>query len=143
MEHGAVSKENLKEVCFVVGRTYGVRNLGRLLYEVTLVASDAGRRKSRYGGVCSISFERWQRMLAHSDIYEYRKEILKAFGIDLKRITFTELAKNPQLSLLITAAWFLANCDAIPKHRVGRAEVFSKWWFHMPLGQYMHLTEDK
>ncbi|EGR2303060.1 TPA: hypothetical protein NKR10_004522 [Vibrio parahaemolyticus] len=140
MEHGALSPSHLKDACFLVGRAFGVRNLGRLLYEITLVESNAGQVKSQFGGVCSISHYQFGLMQHHHGFYEYRKEILKAFGMDLKLIKFAQLASNPTLSLIVSAAWILANVDSVPKKRIARAKLFSKWWRSIDYGDYMKCT---
>ncbi|POC19540.1 hypothetical protein [Vibrio vulnificus] len=140
MEHGALSPSHLKDACFLVGRAFGVRNLGRLLYEITLVESNAGQVKSQFGGVCSISHYQFGLMQNHHGFYEYRKEILKAFGMDLKLIKFAQLASNPTLSLIVSAAWILANVDNVPKKRIARAKLFAKWWRSIDYGDYMKRT---
>ncbi|ELH9434863.1 hypothetical protein RQX57_004121 [Vibrio vulnificus] len=140
MEHGALSPSHLKDACFLVGRAFGARNLGRLLYEITLVESNAGQVKSQFGGVCSISHYQFGLMQNHHGFYEYRKEILKAFGMDLKLIKFAQLASNPTLSLIVSGAWILSNVDSVPKKRIARAKLFSKWWRSIDYGDYMKRT---
>lgn len=140
MEHGALSPSHLKDACFLVGRAFGARNLGRLLYEITLVESNAGQVKSQFGGVCSISHYQFGLMQNYHGFYEYRKEILKAFGMDLKLIKFAQLASNPTLSLIVSGAWILSNVDSVPKKRIARAKLFSKWWRSIDYGDYMKRT---
>ncbi|POB99919.1 hypothetical protein CRN41_09570 [Vibrio vulnificus] len=142
MEHGALSPSHLKDACFLVGRAFGARNLGRLLYEITLVESNAGQVKSQFGGVCSISHYQFGLMQNHHGFYEYRKEVLKAFGMDLKLIKFAQLASNPTLSLIVSAAWILANVDSVPKKRIARAKLFAKWWRSIDYGDYMKITKE-
>ncbi|MBV7264332.1 hypothetical protein KCG43_20175 [Photobacterium sp. WH24] len=143
MEHGALSPQNLKDSCFIVGRAFGVRNLGRLLYEITLVESNAGQVKSRFGGVCSISHHLFGLMKKHHGFYEYRKDVLKAFSIDLKNIQFVQLSTNPNLSLIVAAAWVMSNLDSVPKKRVARARLYQKWWRDLPVGEFMRITEER
>lgn len=140
MEHGALSPSHLKDACFLVGRAFGVRNLGRLLYEITLIESNAGQSHSQFGGVCSISHYQFELMQHHHGFYEYRKEILSVLGMDLKFIRFAQLASNPNLSLIVTAAWILANVDSVPKKRIARAKLVSKWWRSIDYGDYMKRT---
>jgi hypothetical protein len=142
MEHGALSPSHLKDACFLVGRAFGVRNLGRLLYEITLVESNAGQMKSQFGGVCSISHCQFGLMQKHHGFYEYRKEILKAFGMDLKLIKYAQLASNPTLSLIVAGAWVLANVGSVPKKRIARAKLYAKWWRSIDYGDYMKRTEE-
>lgn len=142
MEHGALSPQNLKDSCFIVGRAFGVRNLGRLLYEITLMESNAGQAKSQFGGVCSISHGLFMLMQKHHGFYEYRKEILRAFSIDLKKVKFAQLASNPNLSLIVAGAWVLANVDSIPKRRPARGRLYIKWWRSVPFGEFMTRTEE-
>ncbi|MDH5938593.1 MULTISPECIES: hypothetical protein [Vibrio] len=143
MEHGALSPSHLKDACFLVGRAFGVRNLGRMLYEITLVESNAGQKKSQFGGVCSISHNLFGLMQHHHSFYEYRKEILKAFSIDLKLVKFAQLASNPSYSLIVTGAWIMANVNAVPKKRIDRAKLYSKWWRAIDASDYMKLTKEQ
>lgn len=143
MEHGALSPSHLKDACFLVGRAFGVRNLGRLLYEITLVESNAGQVKSQFGGVCSISHYQFGLMQKHHGFYEYRKEILKAFGMDLKLIKFAQLASNPTLSLIVAGAWILSNVDYVPKKRIARAKLFDQWWRSIDCSDYINQVIDK
>ncbi|MFL7036443.1 hypothetical protein BCS71_25235 (plasmid) [Vibrio lentus] len=143
MEHGALSPSHLKDACFLVGRAFGVRNLGRMLYEITLVESNAGQTKSQFGGVCSISHYQFGLMQHHHSFYEYRKEILKAFSIDLKLVKFAQLASNPSYSLIVTGAWIMANVNAVPKKRIDRAKLYSKWWRAIDASDYMKLTKEQ
>ena len=138
MEHGALSPSHLKDACFLVGRAFGVRNLGRLLYEITLVESNAGQVKSQFGGVCSISHYQFGLMQKHHGFYESRKEILKAFGMDLKLIKFAQLASNPTLSLIVAGAWILSNVDSVPKKRIARAKLFDQWWRSIDMDDFMN-----
>ncbi|MBN8090485.1 hypothetical protein J0J26_20580 [Vibrio vulnificus] len=143
MEHGALSPQNLKDCCFIVGRAFGVRNLGRLLYEITLVESNAGQRKSAYGGVCSISHYMFSLMQQHHGFTEYQKEIKRAFNINIKSVKFAQLASNPNLSLIVAGAWVLANVDSVPKKRIARARLYAKWWRQLPVAEYMQITNEQ
>ncbi|PML25077.1 hypothetical protein [Vibrio lentus] len=143
MEHGALSPSHLKDACFLVGRAFGVRNLGRMLYEITLIESNAGQTKSQFGGVCSISHCQFGLMQHHHSFYEYRKEILKAFSIDLKLVRFAQLASNPSYSLIVTGAWIMANINTVPKKRIDRAKLYSKWWRAIDTSDYMKITNNQ
>lgn len=142
MEHGALSSPHLKEACYLVGKAFGVRNLGHFLYEITYLESKSGQRKSKFGGVCSISHYQFGLMQQHHRFYHHRKVILNSLGIDLKSINFAHLSNNPTLSLIIVAAWLLANIERVPKRRLDRAKLFSKWWRAMPCSEYMEKTYD-
>ncbi|MBD1559612.1 hypothetical protein HC752_21955 [Vibrio sp. S9_S30] len=141
MVHGALSPSHLKDACFLVGKAYGVKNLGRLLHEITLIESGGGLEKSQFGGVCSISHGLFSLMQHHSGFYEYRKEIQKAFNIDIRKVRFAQLATNPTLSLIVAGAWVLANVGSIPKKRIARAKLYNKWWRSFPLQNYMERTK--
>ncbi|MBJ2148234.1 hypothetical protein JC606_17900 [Vibrio sp. IB15] len=140
MVHGALSPLHLKDACFLVGQVFGVPNLGHLLFEITLIESKAGQKKSRYGGVCSVSHYQFKLMQNHHRFYAHRKQILSALGMDLKSIKFEHLANNPTLSLIVTGAWILANVYKVPNERADRAHLFSKWWRSLDIVEYMRLT---
>lgn len=128
--HGSLSPNILKQQCFAVGCIFMSKALGHLLWELVLAQSNAGQSKSQHGGVCSISYSLWQQMQKHHQFKRFDKRIKKETGLMLNRIQFQQLSASPELSLIVTAAWFMANNNSIPKCSVKRAKIISRFWEH-------------
>lgn len=129
--YGSLSPDNLKQQCYLVGRNvFGSRQLARLLWSLVLQQSKAGTAASEHGGVCSISFAHYQQMIKHSQFYRLEKTILAETGLNIRFISFDKLAMCPELSLIFAAAWFLANCDQIPRDQDKREKLLSRYWSH-------------
>lgn len=128
--HGSLSPDLLKQQCHLVGRVFNSKALGRLLWSLVLQESKAGTEKSQNGGVCSISFSHWQQMANHSRFLKYEKLIKAETGLKLSRIQFQQLSACPELSLIVAAAWFLANVNVIPKCEEKQGKLISRFWTH-------------
>lgn len=129
--HGSLSPEILKQQCHAVGRNvFGSKSLGRLLWSLVLMQSNAGQSHSQHGGVCSISYNLWTQMQKHHQFNRFDKRIKKETGLKLNRIQFQQLAVSPELSLIVAAAWFMANVEAVSQCPTKRAQLISRFWEH-------------
>ncbi|NGZ17987.1 hypothetical protein G6Z94_11620 [Vibrio aestuarianus] len=129
--HGSLSPDILKQQCYAVGRNvFGSKTLGHLLWALVLTQSNAGQSRSQHGGVCSISHCLWSQMQKHHQFNRYNKRIKQHTGLLLNRIQFQQLAVSPELSLIVAAAWFMANTEKVPQCRNKRAQLISRFWEH-------------
>ena len=129
--HGSLSPEILKQQCYAVGRNvFGSRALGHLLWALVLMQSNAGQSRSQHGGICSISHGLWSQMQKHHRFNRFEKRITKETGLKLNRIQFQQLAVSPELSLIVAAAWFMANVRDVPRCPNRQAQLISRFWEH-------------
>ncbi|MCG9785405.1 hypothetical protein L1D52_24150 [Vibrio brasiliensis] len=129
--NGSLSPDILKQQCHVVGKNvFGSKALGRLLWSLVLRESQAGQSRSEHGGVCSISYTHWTQMQRHHQFKRFSKQILKATGLQLDRIQFQHLAISPELSLIVSGAWFMANTQIVPNCPDKQAKLISRYWEH-------------
>lgn len=127
--HGSLSPDIIKTQCHAVGKNvFGSKALGRLLWELVLKQSNAGQSKSEHGGVCSVSYSLWMQMQRHHQFSRFGKRIFKETGLALERIQFQSLPTCPELSLIVAAAWFMANVDVIPRCSDKQAQLISRYW---------------
>ncbi len=127
--NGSLSPDILKMQCHAVGKNvFGSKALGRLLWELVLKQSNAGQSKSEHGGVCSVSYSLWMQMQRHHQFKRFEKRIQKETGLVLDRIQFQSLPTCPELSLIVAAAWFMANVNVIPRCQSKQAQLISRYW---------------
>jgi len=128
--HGSLSPELLKQECYLVGRVFQSKALGRLLWSLVLQESKAGTEQSQFGGVCSISFKHFEQMKKHHLFLKFDKRIKAETGLLLDRIQYQQLAACPVLSLIVSSAWFLADVDQIPRCENEQDRIISRYWTH-------------
>lgn len=129
--HGSLSPDILKQQCYLVGRNvFGSKSLGGLLWLLVLAQSNAGQSRSQHGGVCSISYSLWSQMQKHHRFNYFDKRIKQETGLMLNRIQFQQLAVSPELSLIVSAAWFMANVKDAPRCPNKQSQLISRFWEH-------------
>lgn len=129
--NGSLSPDILKQQCYVVGKNvFGSKSLGRLLWALVLMQSNAGQSKSPHGGVCSISYSMWTQMQRHHQFGRFAKRIQQETGLVLNRIQFQHLSMSPELSLIVAAAWIMANTAVVPRCEIKQARIISRYWEH-------------
>lgn len=129
--NGSLSPDILKQQCYAVGRNvFGSRALGQLLWALVLKESNAGQTRSAHGGVCSISYLLWTQMQRHHQFKRFSKRVYAQTGLQLERIQFQQLAVSPELSLIVAAAWFMANVTTVPRCSDKQARLISRYWEH-------------
>lgn len=126
--NGSLNPDILRQQCAAVGKGFNDDNLGSLLWELVLIESKAGTIKPERFGVCSISYQSFLHMKKSKRFQQQKKPVLKAFDVSLDKINLDQISLSPEVSLIMTGAWFVSNVQRVPRKRKDQITLINRFW---------------